>query len=69
MNQKTFWKKNYRLIILLAGILLAIVFVIQNSGKVPVSFLWMQSMLPLAVLLLLTLLAGGAIGHFLRPRR
>ncbi|MCH8475079.1 MAG: hypothetical protein LAT55_07620 [Opitutales bacterium] len=68
MNQ-SFWKKNYRLIILLAGILLAIVFVIQNSGKVPVSFLWLQPMLPLAVLLLLALLAGGVIGYFLGPRR
>lgn len=64
-----FWKKNYRLLALVVAVLLSMVFTIQNSGKVPVSFLWMQPMIPLAVVLLLTLLLGGILGYFLKPRK
>ena len=63
-----YWKKNYRLILLLLGILLAAILTVQNSAKVPVSLLWMQPMLPLAAIILLSLLAGGLIGYFLKPR-
>lgn len=60
------FQKHYRRYLALIAAILALVFVLQNSQNVPVSFLWMKGITSLATVLLWTLLAGFAVGLLLR---
>jgi uncharacterized integral membrane protein len=60
-------------ILIMLGIALVVVFTVQNTDPVPVSFLWMEGRFPLAVVLLITIgaviLLTELVGVSYRRRR
>ncbi|QDB80558.1 DUF1049 domain-containing protein [Georgenia sp. 311] len=53
----------------LALAVLAIVFVLQNQGRVTIQLLWMRVGAPMWLVLLILFLVGWAVGALVRRRR
>ena len=55
------------------GVILIVIFAVQNTEDVQVEFLWMSGSYPLAIVILVTAVAAGLVvligGAFLRRRR
>jgi|GEM_PF-3390869 len=50
-------------------VILALVFIFQNTGKAAVSFLWMEGQMQLWIVMLILFVAGMLAGFFIAWRR
>ena len=69
---KTNMQVSPRMIITGVGLIIAVVFIAQNTERVPMEFLWFDVEWPLWVIMVAMLLVGAAVGQavvYMRARR
>ncbi len=64
MNRLSTYGARLRLGLIVIGLLVFIIFLVQNTDPIPISVLFLDLNLPGAILILVTALAGFAAGYY-----